>query len=114
MSAPIAEAVLQRLILARLNLLPGVKVWRSNTGARQVAGGRVIRFGVRGQGDISGVGPNGIRIEVEVKTATGRLTPDQLAFGELMKKHGAVYVVARSLEDALAAVAPLTNSGRAP
>ncbi len=101
---PVAEAVLQRLIIARLNLIPGVHVWRNNTGAGQRAGGGLIRFGVPGQGDISGIGPRGVRLEVEVKSATGRVSEDQVAFGQMISLHGGLYVVARTLDDAINAI----------
>lgn len=98
------EATLQRLILARLNALPGVHVWRSNTGAARGPDGRLIRFGVAGQADITGLLPGGRRLEVEVKTRTGRVRPEQRQFQDLITAHGGLYILARSLDDALTPV----------
>lgn len=98
----LAESVIQRLIIARLNLLPGVKVWRQSTGVAR-HGGRVVRYGIPGQADITGL-VDGRRIELEVKTATGRVRPEQKAYGVMIRQYGGVYAVVRSIDDALRAV----------
>jgi hypothetical protein len=98
----VIEARLQALILARLGLLPDVHVWRMNTGVAHRPGGGAVRFGAVGQADITGlVGPHGRRLEIEIKSATGRQTPEQRAFGERITRLGGLYLVCRSLEDAL-------------
>lgn len=98
----IPEAVIQRLILARLNQLPGVHVWRQNTGVASM-NGRTVRFGLPGAADLTGL-VAGRRLELEIKTGTGRVRPEQRAYGEMIRRFGGVYAVCRSLEDALAAV----------
>jgi hypothetical protein len=98
------EPVLQRLILARLNTIDGVRVWRANTGAARTRGGRVVRFGVPGQADLTGLIRGGRRLEVEVKGPTGRVSLEQEAFGELIMSLGGIWVIARSLDDALVPV----------
>jgi hypothetical protein len=95
------EPVLQRLILARLNTIDGVRAWRANTGAARMNGGRVVRFGIPGQADITGLLRGGRRLEVEVKGPTGRISPEQESFGELIVSLGGLYLVCRSLDDAL-------------
>jgi hypothetical protein len=95
------EPVLQRLILARLNALDGVRVWRANTGAARTHRGRIVRFGVPGQADITGLIRGGRRLEVEVKGPTGRVSPEQEAFGALIVSLGGIYLIARTLDDAL-------------
>jgi hypothetical protein len=97
----IPEQQLQTLILARLNLIPGVYAYRNNTGVARTATGGAVRFGVPGQADISGVLPGGRRLEVEVKTPRGRVSPEQRAWGERMTAAGAVYILARCLTDVL-------------
>jgi hypothetical protein len=95
------EAVLQKQILAALNAR-GVFCWRANTGAARTANS-LIRFGLRGQADILGVvPPTGRLIAVECKSPTGRVSPEQRAFGERVTAAGGVYVVARCLVDVLA------------
>ncbi len=81
----------------------GCLVWRNNTGALPDKGGRVMRFGLcRGSSDIIGVAPGGIFLAIEVKTATGRATPDQLRFIEAVVRSGGRAGLARSAEEAVA------------
>lgn len=91
-----SETRIQALLLARIPVqFPQVRVWRANTGAVVVAN-RMVRFGLPGQADITGaIGPTGRRIEIEVKSETGRLSPEQVAFGEWMRALGALYIVAK-------------------
>jgi len=41
---------------------------------------RVVRFGMRGQADLTRIVPDGRRLEIEVKAANGRQTAEQKAF----------------------------------
>jgi hypothetical protein len=77
----------------------GIFAWRNNTGAAQVDGKRFVRFGIKGSPDILGVMPDGRMLCVECKSATGRQTPEQRAFGEAVIARGGVYVVARGIAD---------------
>ncbi len=95
------EHKLQQLILAQVSLIEGVFLWRSNAGAARAATGRMVRFGMPGQADLSGVLRGGFRLEIEVKSATRKLTPEQKAFGNRVLELGGLYWVARSLDDAL-------------
>lgn len=103
---PLLEAALQRLVIARLNLLPGVDVWRSNAGgAKDGATGRVLKFGVPGQADVTGLmRPHGRRLEVELKSKRGYQTPEQRAWQIRIEKLGGLYVLARTLSEALVPV----------
>jgi hypothetical protein len=58
-----------------------------------------VRFGVPGQADISGLLSSGRRVEIEVKSATGRQSPQQRAFEAMISKFGGLYILARSVED---------------
>ena len=62
-------------------------------------GARVVRFGVPGQADLTGILPDGRRLEVEVKSATGRQSAAQRDFQNLIERFGGLYVLARSVED---------------
>jgi hypothetical protein len=93
------EIRLTAYIIAQLNLLPRCYFWRMNTGVAQ-AGDRKIRFGVPGQADITGIA-NGRRVEIEVKSPTGKQRPDQKQFQSRVEAAGGIYIVARSLDDAL-------------
>ena len=96
------EAVLQRLVLARLLQL-GLFVWRQNTGKTQMRG-QWVQFGLPGQADITGILPNGRRIEVELKSDFGRLSPEQRAFGARISESGGLYIAARTLDEVLVPV----------
>jgi hypothetical protein len=102
----LTEAELTHAIIAALNQIPGVWVWRMNTGRR---GG--VSFGLKGQADITGV-VRGQRVELEVKLPKGRVEPHQVAFLERMKLLGAIAGVVRSLDDALALVSQPSPSAR--
>jgi len=110
---PVLEAVLQRMVLARLNELPGVRVWRMNTGGavdedEETGRKRVLKFGVPGQADISGLmlQPSGVgrRLEVEVKSATGRQREAQRLWQAEIERYGGLYILARTLAEALVPV----------
>lgn len=90
-------------VLAQLSLLPGCTFWRCNTGMATDKTGRRIRFGVPGQPDIQGCAA-GRWIGVEVKSATGRQSPEQRVFQERIENAGGVYVLVRSADEAIAAV----------
>ena len=90
-----------------------IPVWRMNTGATKI-GGRFIRFGSPGMADILGIWPKeltrvtgakpllepfGRFLAIEVKSATGRLTPQQLAFKAQVELAGGFWCMARSVNE---------------
>jgi len=92
-----SESAIQRDILAYLATRPDIAAWRNNTGTARSAT-RFVRFGVKGQADISGlIAPNGRRLEIEVKTDAGRQSADQRKYQKMIEKYGGVYVLARSV-----------------
>ncbi len=99
-----SERQIQRRILLDLSDR-GLFVWRNETGAaRSMDGKRVIRFGLPGSPDILGLAPGGRALGVEVKTATGKQRPDQAAFQKAFEAAGGLYILARSPEEAIAAI----------
>ena len=115
------ELELQQRILLALGSRPGVRIWRSNTGvayAPLTTRGRAalaalsssgdirpIRYGVPGQADLTGIlAPSGQRLELEVKSPSGRARIAQKAYASMVAAHGGRYAVVRSVADALAAV----------
>jgi len=50
--------------------------------------------------------PVGVRLEVEVKTPTGRQSADQMNFQKIIERFHGIYILARSSEDALRALEP--------
>ena len=88
------------------------RLFRNNTGTLRDANGRPVSFGLcKGSADLIGwrtvtITPEmvGQRIAVftsiEVKTATGRLRPEQQQWLEAVQSAGGIAGVARSVEDA--------------
>lgn len=68
-------------------------------GGPRRAGGRVVRFGLPGQADLTGILPGGVRLEIEVKGPGCPQTPEQKAFQRMIERFGGVYVLARSVQD---------------
>ena len=62
---------------------------------------RTIRVGKVGVLDISGMLCGGTYFEIEVKSATGKLTPEQVQRIDRVKYYGGLAGMARSVEDAL-------------
>ena len=61
-------------------------------------------FGLKGQGDITGILKDGRRLEIEVKDHKGKLSPEQIEFGDMIKRNNGVYILARSLDDVIRAL----------
>jgi hypothetical protein len=102
---PPSEAEVQAEILRILGARPDLRLWRANAGAAiDPRTGRLIRFGVPGQADLSGILAGGQRLEIEVKGPHGRQRPEQRNFGAMIARFGGLYVLAHSLEDALSAI----------
>jgi hypothetical protein len=104
-------AILQDIRLA-LGQSPGIKMFRQNVGAyKDPRSGRLVRYGLcTGSADLIGwqsvvitpamVGQRFARfISIEVKTPTGRLSPEQETWQAAVQKAGGIAVVARSVDD---------------
>jgi hypothetical protein len=120
------ERDVQNAIMLHVGARPYVRLWRQNVGVavpigvvKRVQGmleagrvneakdalrrARVIRFGVKGAADLSGVLACGMRLELEVKRKGGKQSPDQVKFQGVMDRMGCLYAVVDS-EDAADAV----------
>ena len=93
------EAAALHEVLKALRAHPLV-AWaeRQNSGAAKV-GGRFIRFGWPGCPDVLGQLKDGRFLGCEVKSATGRLRPEQAVFLERIRGAGGVGFVARDCRD---------------
>lgn len=80
--------------------------WRNNRIDAMAAGrnGRLrrVQAGINGQADITGILPDGRRLEIEVKVGRDKQSDAQVAFQRMIESHGGVYVVALDLEECLA------------
>ena len=92
------EKHIQNEILRAFGTLPWLRLWRANVGAARI-GNRLIRFGIPGQADLTGILANGRRLEIEVKSARGRQTPAQAAFGRTIERFNGIYLLARCTDD---------------
>lgn len=116
------ENQIQQAILREFGAVPYCRVWRQNVGLgygyhiirsvqrlftagnipaanKLLASSRPVQYGVVGMADICGITSSGRFIGIEVKGESGRLRTEQKRWGEMIKKMGGIYVVARSVED---------------
>ena len=78
-------------------------LWRHNTGKLKDAGGRWVAFGLGvGGADLVGVlRGSGRFVAWEIKTAAGKLSPEQRAWHYAVTQAGGVVFVARSVDEAM-------------
>lgn len=74
--------------------------WRNNTGAFKTEKG-FYRFGAKGSPDIFVLTDGGVLISLEVKTKTGKLSPDQKLWQERCEEISAEYYVVRNIDDVI-------------
>jgi len=93
------EGRIQNDIMRTFATHPKIRLFRANVG-RGRFGRRVVQFGIPGQADLTGiVEPSGQRLEIEVKTPTGRLSKEQRAWGKMILRFNGIYIVARCVQD---------------
>ena len=115
-----------RLLVSIPAALPNVRVWRRNVGAgypssvvrsalvqlhrgdiagaiRTLSCARPVKFGLEGEPDLDGfAGPSGRRLGVEIKAGKDKQSEAQQVCQQVYERHGAVYLVARDVEQAIA------------
>ena len=74
-----------------------IRAWRNNTGSLKIDN-RFVRFGLKGQADISGIMEGGPRLEIEVKTSKGVQSQAQKDYDQMITKFGGIYLLARDYE----------------
>lgn len=106
-----SEQTIQQQIRLQCSRGP-VRLHRNNTGTLRDRNGRPVQFGLaKGSADLIGwttrtitadmVGQRvAVFTSIEVKSATGRLRPDQRQWMEAVQAAGGIAGVARSVEDA--------------
>lgn len=106
------EQTIQQQIRLQCSRGP-VRLHRNNTGVLRDQHGRPVQFGLaKGSADLIGwttrtitpdmVGQQvAVFTSIEVKSATGRLRPDQRQWMEAVQAAGGIAGVARSVEDAM-------------
>lgn len=73
---PLEADLLAAFLLYAPAAMPDWRIFRRNVGTLKV-GKRVMRFGIAGQCDTYAIARGGRHIEIELKAASGRLSPDQ-------------------------------------
>ncbi len=87
-------------ILFAFGSRPDVRVWKRVVGFDRL---KNIAYGLKGEPDIQGlISPDGRCLFIEVKTGNGKLSEDQKTFRRMAEKFGALYIEARSVEQAIA------------
>ncbi len=98
------EKQIQNLILLTFGTRHDMRLWRANVGAARMGPRRVVRFGVPGQADLTGILPGGIRLEIEVKNNSGQQSAEQRNYQRIIERFGGIYVLARSVDDVWQAI----------
>lgn len=95
-----SETPLMHEIRAALTATGHIALWRNNTG---FDADRKIKYGLGlGGADLVGIlKPSGRFVGVEIKTATGRTSPDQMAWASAVRAAGGLYILTRTPEDAI-------------
>jgi hypothetical protein len=108
----VTESQLQDAIRLAIGQVPGLCLWRNNQGVAEIRGYKV-RFGVAnpGGGDLVGW-YRGRWVEVEIKTAAGRQSPEQRQREQLVRNAGGLYIVLRSVDEAILWAASLPAAHR--
>jgi hypothetical protein len=95
------ESLIQQEIqLALQQAFPSALVLRQNTGAMRDQSGRLVKFGIKGQGDLRCV-INGHSVEIEVKTVKGKQSDAQKQYEKIFNRAGGTYLVCTDAEDCL-------------
>jgi hypothetical protein len=92
-------------VLIAVTALPGGMFWRQNSGVfRTLDGRRVVRASAVGVADILGC-YRGHAVAIETKTLAGEQRRSQHRFQRKWQIAGGIYIVARSVNDALRGLA---------
>jgi hypothetical protein len=95
------EAQIQSTIHRTLAKRPDVRLFRNHVGKVRGSDGRWHTFGLApGSADLIGWA-QGRFLSIEVKSATGRVRPDQQNWMNVVNAHGGIAFVARSAEEAV-------------
>ncbi len=98
------EKKTQNDIIRTFSTRSDMRLWRANSGVAKFEDERTgkerqVRFGIPGQADLSGIVEDGVRLEIEVKSKTGKQTIAQKNFQNMIDDFGGIYILARSVQD---------------
>jgi hypothetical protein len=98
-SIPTPESLVVKAVLAALKLHAGVAWAQRMNVVSQRIDQRYVRAGFVGLSDIIGQMTDGRFLAIECKSSTGRLTDNQAAFLDTVRRHGGVAFMARAVDD---------------
>ena len=125
-----AEKALQNAVLRKYGTMPGLRLWRQNTGVvrmppnRQGERGRFVRFSIPGAADLTGIlpmqqhlvcphcqqmlatPPLGVRLEIECKAPGKKPTTQQAHYGAMIQRHSGLWLCVDNMGELAAALAP--------
>jgi hypothetical protein len=112
----VAERDIQHAIREAMGLEPDLVLWRNNTGVFDDGRGGKVRTGLgTGSADLVGILrmrypiSTGRFIAIEIKQASGRVSPEQERWLALVRAFGGFAAVIRSVDDAKQALARARN-----
>jgi len=80
----------------------GVLCWKQHQGYMLTLSGNRVRVGQKGAGDVNAtLPPRGRYASIDAKTGDGQQTKDQENWQKAVELRGGLYIVARSVDDAL-------------
>jgi hypothetical protein len=112
----LSEREIEQQILGWLNLQKGCKAWKNKSMGVYDPTKGVYRkdrskFSEKGSSDILGIW-NQKMLCIEVKSAKGRVSPEQQQFLQQMANLGAICLIARSLQDVVIVFDTLSGKDR--
>jgi|SRR5215217_6736657 len=94
------EKVIEASILREFATRNDMRLWKNPVGnAITPDGAQRVRFGLIGQADLTGILPDGRRLEIEVKTEIGQQRPAQVNYEKMITRFHGLYILARSVDD---------------
>ena len=91
----VSEAEFQAKVIRAIGSKPEYRLWRHFVGKLYTEAGHPIRVGIKGSCDLTGLDTRtGRRLEIEMKAAGGKRSPEQINWGERMTEQHAIYLVA--------------------
>ena len=82
-------------IMRQFSTLRGIRLWKTKN-AIATNGDKLARYGISGQGQISGIGKGGIRIEIQILDYKSQQTRRMKKFQRTIERFKGKYILARS------------------